>query len=1237
MGKVFACLALLAGLFSASALAWNSASRAQAEPAHLRLVRVFDLDFPMPHAAGLAFSPTAEAFLALANSVDRQNPGETSRLTLVTPFEDFTGAEDLPAISSPINLAFDSKADRLLLFDLPNQELIAIEADPAGYLEASKVTRFAAQAYGVQNPQGMAVDPASGALYILNGSGSRITRIQPDPSAGFDGAAALAEGRITQIDLDTPGLGELRGLAFNPMDGHLYFMNPVKRILYEAHLDGRLVNTRGLPVHEVGLRDPQGIVFAPSADLTDDPAQMHLFLMDSGLGPLLAAPSENARLFLPLMIRSGQGNGDSKGLLSGSETGGPARIIEFSLTAPQEQNFTISALVSLDVRVSASADDAEQAASGSVDLTSSDLELVLDGSNQTVGLRFNGLTIPPGATITQAYVQFQVDETGSTATSLTIQGQAADQAAAFTSAANNISSRPRTNAAVPWSPPAWTTAGAAGPDQRTPNLAAVVQEIVARPGWSSGNSLVILITGSGRRTAEAFNGAPAAAPLLHIEYDDGLPSGSPTPGGTATSGPSPTATRTPTTSPTPTSTSNVSSLTFPAAADAHVLQSNPTTNYGALSRLDVDSPGQESYLRFTVSGVSGPVQSARLRLFVTNGTSNGPSLYLTGSSWTETGITWNNRPPPAGGAVANSGSFPSNTWVEFDLTGAITGDGAYNFVLQPDSSDGATFYSREGSSPPQLVVIFPSGPLPTATRTPTRTNTATPTRTSTPSNTPTAGPSPTRTNTPTPTRTPTPTSTPTSSPTPTITPTPTNTPNVSSLTFPALADARVLESNPGSNYGSLGRLDVDSPGQESYLLFTVGGLSGPVQSARLRLFVTNGSSNGPSIYLTNNTWTESGITWSNRPAPMSGAVANAGSIASGGWVEFDLTGAVTGDGAYSFVLQPDSTDGATFYSREGSTPPELLLSYAAGPSPTQTNTPTAGPSPTPTNTPTTGPSSTPTITPTPTQTPSSSGLVFVGAGDIADCSRPQDELTAQLLDAIPGTVYTVGDNAYPNGSAASFTNCYAPTWGRHKARTHPAVGDNEYNTSGAAGYYGYFGPAAGDPAQGYYSYDVGSWHIITLNSNCSNVGGCDLESPQGQWLQADLAAHPTTCTLALHHEPLFSSKGGDSDLRDFWELLYAAGAEIVLSGHRHNYERFAPQNPFGVAEPGRGIRQFVVGTGGSSLSTFDSSIAPNSEVRNAQAHGVLKLTLYPGSYDWVFIPIAGQMFTDSGSAQCVTP
>jgi len=258
--------------------------------------------------------------------------------------------------------------------------------------------------------------------------------------------------------------------------------------------------------------------------------------------------------------------------------------------------------------------------------------------------------------------------------------------------------------------------------------------------------------------------------------------------------------------------------------------------------------------------------------------------------------------------------------------------------------------------------------------------------------------------------------------------------------------------------------------------------------------------------------------------------------------------------------------------------------------------------------------------------------VFVGAGDIANCSHSNDEATAQLLDNISGTVFTLGDNAYPSGTLTQFNDCYEPTWGRHKDRTRPAPGNHDYATAGAAGYYAYFGATAGDPAIGYYSYNLDSWHIISLNSEIDHTAG----SPQEQWLRADLAANPNVCTLALWHKPRFSSgqHGGNSTFHPFWQALYDYGADVVLNGHDHTYQRFAPQNPSTQAEPNRGIREFVVGTGGASLYAFPTT-QPNTEVRNNTTFGVLKLTLYATSYDWEFVPIAGQTFTDSGSSNCV--
>jgi hypothetical protein len=276
------------------------------------------------------------------------------------------------------------------------------------------------------------------------------------------------------------------------------------------------------------------------------------------------------------------------------------------------------------------------------------------------------------------------------------------------------------------------------------------------------------------------------------------------------------------------------------------------------------------------------------------------------------------------------------------------------------------------------------------------------------------------------------------------------------------------------------------------------------------------------------------------------------------------------------------------------------------------------------------------------QQPPSDDPVLVGAGKIAACDSsgvggdsPGDEATAKLLDDIPGTVFTAGDNAFTDGTAAQYQDCYDPTWGRHKARTMPAPGQRDYNTAGASGYFGYFGSAAGDPTKGYYSYDRGQWHIVSLNSMCENVGGCGANSPMVTWLEQDLAANSSTCTLAYFNHPLFSSgyHGNKPKVRPIWDALYGAGADVVVNGRDHDYERFAPQDPSGAADPARGIREFVVGTGGAHHVPFET-VQPNSEVRNADTYGVLKLTLHQSSYEWQFVPVEGQTFTDSGTTNC---
>ncbi|HEV7862039.1 MAG TPA: DNRLRE domain-containing protein, partial [Acidimicrobiia bacterium] len=262
--------------------------------------------------------------------------------------------------------------------------------------------------------------------------------------------------------------------------------------------------------------------------------------------------------------------------------------------------------------------------------------------------------------------------------------------------------------------------------------------------------------------------------------------------------------------------------------------------------------------------------------------------------------------------------------------------------------------------------------------------------------------------------------------------------------------------------------------------------------------------------------------------------------------------------------------------------------------------------------------------------------VLVGAGGIASCDTPGDEATAALLDEIPGTVFTAGDNAYEHGTAAQFAQCYDKTWGRFKARTHPAPGNHDYSTAAGNPYYSYFGTAAGSAGQGWYSYDLGAWHVVVLNSNCPGSMGCAAGSAQEQWLKADLAGSAAPCTAAVIHHPRFSSDnidGSQSQVGPLWNDLYAAGADLVISGHARVYERSAAQDPSGKADPDHGLVQINVGTGGRGHAGFVTPVA-NSVVRDGASWGVLKLTLHPDSYDFAFVPIAGATFADSGSGSC---
>ena len=443
-------------------------------------------------------------------------------------------------------------------------------------------------------------------------------------------------------------------------------------------------------------------------------------------------------------------------------------------------------------------------------------------------------------------------------------------------------------------------------------------------------------------------------------------------------------------------------------------------------------------------------------------------------------------------------------------------------------------------------------------------------------------------------------------------------PAAHAATFTPVADSYVASDQPSANYGTNVKLRSDgSPAVRSYLRFTVTGTSGAVTKATLTIFNNTGLGAGYSLYgVANTTWGERTITWSNAPPPAVGATATSGGVAAGTTTSLDVTRLVTGNGTFSFALASSSATAISWQSREATANrPQLVVE-------------TGGSTPPP---------------------PSGGDPVIAAAGDIA-CdpasstfngglggarSCRQKYTSDLLLGGGIGKVLTLGDNQYETGTLSAFQQSYDPSWGRVKSITSPVPGNHEYGASStAAGYFDYFGTRAGDRGKGYYSFDVGSWHVIALNSNCSRVA-CAPGSVQEQWLRSDLAAHRNACTLAYWHHPLFSSGGHGNvpEVKPFWDALYAAGADVVLNGHDHLYERFAPQTPGGTADSARGLREFIVGTGGKN-QTAVVTVKPNSQVRGSGTFGVLRLTLHPSGYDWRFQPEAGKTWSDAGSGAC---
>jgi acid phosphatase type 7 len=455
--------------------------------------------------------------------------------------------------------------------------------------------------------------------------------------------------------------------------------------------------------------------------------------------------------------------------------------------------------------------------------------------------------------------------------------------------------------------------------------------------------------------------------------------------------------------------------------------------------------------------------------------------------------------------------------------------------------------------------------------------------------------------------------------------------SAASATITATEDSYTSQGNASATHGSSGSLTVNgAPGERrAYVKFTVTGIpAGSTEvSAVLRLWVSRSSSATFTARAVPTSWSESTLTWSNQPA-LGTALASVTGVTAGQYRELDVSGHVSGNGTFALAVTGSSTQ-ARFTSTESGTggPPELAVTW------------------------------TPPTTPPTTPPPGGDDPVVAAAGDIA-CMPPATRTssschhreTSNLLVAGDyDAVLPLGDLQYECGQASAYQSVYDPTWGRVKAVSRPAAGDNEYgsatcSTSGASGYFSYFGGAA-SPNQpgcrtacpGYYSYDLGTWHVVVLNTNCSEpgVGGCSSSSAQGRWLAADLAAHPNQCTLAYWHLPRWTESGGVSSTSNYLvSALYNAGADVLLAGNNHFYARFAPQSPSGAADPVNGIRQFIVGTGGKSLHGLSGRPDPQVEARQDTTYGILELTLHASSYSWRFVPEAGRSFTDAGSQAC---
>jgi acid phosphatase type 7 len=630
---------------------------------------------------------------------------------------------------------------------------------------------------------------------------------------------------------------------------------------------------------------------------------------------------------------------------------------------------------------------------------------------------------------------------------------------------------------------------------------------------------------------------------------------------------------------------NAPAATFKPVADAYVISTSTTTNYGTNASLRVDgSPVTVSYLRFVVTGLNGAsLQSAVLRIFANSANSTGYSVKaVANNTWVENQINYSNA-PAAGNTISSSKAFGAGVWVDVDISSYVKAEGTFSLALITTSTTNTNLAAREsGANAPQLVLT-------------------------------TVGQA-----TATPIQSPTGTSVPTATPISTITSTPTPFPTdigPGSLLLKPVLDAYTIQTSPTTNYGTSTSLRVDgSPITRSYLRFVVSGLNDAgIQSAVLRIYARSANTTGFSVQaVADNTWLENKLTYSN--APVVGSTINTSkAFGANVWVALDISSYIQGEGSYNLALTTTSTTNTNLASREsGAYAPQLVLTRASD--------------------------------------------ILLMAGDIcrydldgtdytANCRKTGDLIRSELAANRGAQVQTLGDNVNnepaPASYDAQYQELYAPNWGSFLNVTHSLEGNHDFLPPGGSGpYFDYFGAAAGPRPGGYYSYEIGpSWHVVVLNAECSQAGGCGGGSSQYDWLQNDLAANTKPCLLAVWHQPRWTSGQftGYDTIASWWSLLYQYKADIVANAHNHNYERFEQIDDLEQAAAD-GIREFVVGTGGSPGSAYTYAshpLDPNEAIRNQSiVYGVLKLTLLANSYSWNFLPAVGYTFTDSGTSTC---